>query len=297
MDKRRRFGKLGLYILLCLVSFSTQGNNRAKRESRSKELFPLFWGTNINNLQTSQTLRQGDLQLRIFHRFGAISDGASEMFGIYSPSNITMGLAYGVTSNFSVIFDAEKEKRFYDLSLKYRILTQKSDNSMPLSLTYILTTSYSGMGEENYGVTYHAANRWSYLNQVVAEKQIGYKTNVMAGIYYAHHNAALPKQPHDAGAFSLAMGYRLMKKLGLFATYQHNFALGSLAGENKRTEIGKDGFSTGISYGTPTHKFQFFVSNQYGINTGENIANNPYDISMDNLRIGFNISVRLHHKK
>ncbi|MDC1106342.1 DUF5777 family beta-barrel protein [Prolixibacteraceae bacterium] len=297
MDQRRRFGKLILYVFLCLVSFSAQGNSRLKRESKSKELLPLFWGTNIENLQTSQPLPQGNLQLRVFHRFGAISDGASEMFGIYSPSNITLGLGYGITSNLSVILDAEKEKRIYDLSLKYRILTQKLDNSMPFSLTYILTTSYGGMSDENYGVSYKPANRWSYLNQLILEKQLGNNANIMAGGYYTHHNASNPKQPHDVGALSLAMGYRLYKKLGVFTTYQHNFTLGAISGEDKRIKIGNDRLSAGVSYGTPTHKLQLFVSNQYGISTGDNMVNNVYDISSDNLRIGFNISVRLHHKK
>lgn len=297
MDKRRRIGKLAIMVFLSIVSISTQAMNNNRKSNENKDLYPLFWGTDIENLATSQTLPEGEFQLRIFHRFGSISDGASELWGIYSPSNITMGLAYGVTSKFTVLFDTEKQKKFQDLTLKYRILTQSVDNRMPLSLTYAFTTSYSTMDKENFGVTYKAANRWSYLNQLVAEKQVGYKMNVMAGMYYTHHNAVTPRQSHDAGAFSLAMGYKVLKKVGVFASYQHNISLGSLFGDDARNEVGKDGFSSGITYGTPTHKFQVFVSNQYGINTADNIINNPYSISAKNLRIGFNISVRLNHKK
>ncbi|QZE14056.1 hypothetical protein K4L44_16235 [Halosquirtibacter laminarini] len=292
MDKRRCLRKLNYVILLITISYTSYGQNR-----NTKDVFPLFWGTNIENLQTSQTLPQGDLELRIFHRFGEISTGASDMFGVYAPSNITMGLAYGITSNLMLVFDTEKQNRFYDLSLKYRFLTQKTDNSIPLSVSYIFTTSYSGMDKENYGVTYHAANRWSYLNQLVAEKQIGYKINTMLGIYYTHHNAAKPTQPHDIGAVSFAMGYRFGKKMSIFANYQYNQALTFLGDNSSRDEVGKDGASVGISYGTPTHKFQVFIGNQYGINTGDNMANNAYKLNSSNLRIGFNISVRLFHNK
>ncbi|HQB79596.1 MAG TPA: DUF5777 family beta-barrel protein, partial [Tenuifilaceae bacterium] len=80
---------LTLIVLACCINAGfAQEEDYAVRSFETSAL--------IDN-QTVTTPFKGMLELQIQHRFGPVENGITDLFGIYAPSNIRMGLNYGIT--------------------------------------------------------------------------------------------------------------------------------------------------------------------------------------------------------
>ena len=79
--------------LLKLVKDST---NKEKQWSTGA-----FKSTRVINGQSMELLGKGVLDVRILHRFGLISNGAEQFFGL-DEASMRMGFDYGITNNLMV---------------------------------------------------------------------------------------------------------------------------------------------------------------------------------------------------
>ena len=56
-----------------------------------------FKATRLVNFHTIETLSKGSLEVRISHRFGAISGGSTNFWGLDGPASIQLRIDYAVT--------------------------------------------------------------------------------------------------------------------------------------------------------------------------------------------------------
>ncbi len=77
------------------------------------------------------------LEFEIHHRFGTVTNGIDDLFGLWAPANIRLGLNYGITDKLMIAVGTAKNYLAQDLAVKYAFLQQTSSGSVPVSL-YIL---------------------------------------------------------------------------------------------------------------------------------------------------------------
>ena len=84
----------------------------------------------------------GSLEFIFQHRFGAISGGAYELFGL-DQADVRLGLDYGITDNLSVSISRNSVDKTMDGYFKYKALRQSSGaKNFPVTITALAGMAY-----------------------------------------------------------------------------------------------------------------------------------------------------------
>jgi hypothetical protein len=87
--------------------------------------YATFKGTRLGNGHTIETKNAGSLEFIFQHRFGAVSGGAYELFGL-DQADVRLGLDYGITDNLSVSISRNSVDKTMDGYFKFKALRQSS---------------------------------------------------------------------------------------------------------------------------------------------------------------------------
>ena len=85
----------------------------------------IFQGTRFVNSQSANMAEKGELLLLIQHRFGDISGGFYELFGL-DQASMRLGFEYGFGRNFNLGFGRSTWLKTFDAFTKVRIVQQSS---------------------------------------------------------------------------------------------------------------------------------------------------------------------------
>ncbi len=254
----------------------------------------------INN-QTVQTHDKGYMDMAIQHRFG-LADKASDIYGIYAPSNIRLYFGYGITKKLSVGIAATKNKQLYDFSWKYAILNQKT-SGMPISVVYhgnVARTAIDKKSFLNQENKYKATNRLSYYNEIMISRKFNSKFSLQASFNYVHYNmvdSALLYNHHDLYGFSALARYKFSPQGSFMIEYDQPLNVSDI--DMNPTNIKGlphrplPNIGIGVEFSTGYHQFQIFVCNSNGILSQEAKYFNTNDFTNFGIPawlLGFNIT-------
>jgi len=250
-------------------------------------------GYHINN-QTTQTIDKGYLDFVIQHRFGVI-DKASDLYGIYAPSNIRMYLGYGVTQRLTVGFAPTKGKQLYDFSAKYKILRQMT-SGMPVSLTVAGNAAIRGGDESTFktgsNASYAFANRMTYFGELMVARKFNNKFSAQLGLSYAHYNmvdSSTMADIHDYIGLSTLAKYKFSPQGSILMEFDLPLNVSDVPEAKKPLP----NLGIGVEFSTGYHQFQIFVCNSQGILDQEAKFSNFNDYSKlttPSYLFGFNIT-------
>jgi len=258
------------------------------------------WNTSILiDHQTTETPVKGAFEFTIYHRFGKIKE-MKDIFGIYAPSNIYLGITYGVTDDISIGFGTEKDRKMQEFHGKYHILKQSRNGKMPVSVTYFGNIVIDAREKATFGDSYEFRNRLSFFNQVLVSRKFTNELSAMAGFSFSHFNAVtdlvtdshgntIGKWKNDYLGAMIGARYKFHNNMSAIAEYSHPFAINE-AWDGQSKPLPNIGL--GIELGTSTHAFQIFAANYGGIIPQENYSHNLNDMAFEGWRFGFNITVR-----
>lgn len=283
--------KISLLILSIAFIFTATAQEAEKDNKPVK----LPWvNTVIVDAQTTKNIPQGGLEFQILHRFGKMNNGLTDLYGIYAPSNIKLGVGYGITNSLSVGFATEKNNKLQEFSLKYNILRQTNSNSVPVDVAYYGNFCIDARDTSSFGQNYAFKNRYSFFNSlIISRKFTNWLTVQVAGNYH-HFNSVDSLTRHDmlsvhvggkvkvSGSHAVIFEYN--QPLDVNVNGYHNYDLFN--------EISKPGFSIGYEKGTGTHAFEVFLSNYENLNAQKNIHFNKNEFFKGEFVVGFNITVR-----
>jgi len=254
-------------------------------------------GTFENNLhinnQTCQTHDKGYMDMAIQHRFG-LADKASDLYGIYAPSNIRLYLGYGITKKLNVGFAPTKNKQLYDFSAKYKLLEQKTIG-MPVTVTVFGNTAIKGGKKEtlnNQDNQYKFTHRLSYFGEVMVARKFNKKISAQVGFHYAHYNMVDSAVAYDHHAFygvSAIARYKFSPQGSFMVEYDHPLNVSNMnAATRPLPNLG-----LGVEFSTGYHQFQIFVCNTNAILDQDAKYSNLNDfknLGTPAYLIGFNIT-------
>jgi hypothetical protein len=240
-----------------------------------------FKSSRVINGQSMEMLGKGVLDVRIMHRFGLISDGAKQFFGL-DQASMRMGFDYGLGTNLTIGVGRSTLNKELDAFFKYRPVRQ-SDNGMPFSLVWVsgiavYTTPWADTSRKNY-----FSSRVAYYHEIIIGRKFSNAFSLQLTPVVVHRNL-VTNADQENNTFALGIGARLkLSKRTAFVVDYHPI----LAGREPGT---KDPLSVGFDIETGGHVFQLHFSNSTGMNEKAFLTGTTSDFWKGDIRFGFNLS-------
>lgn len=256
-------------------------------DTKPARVIASFKATRIVNAHSIETVRKGILDFRISHHFGDVagtSGGVHTLYGFDNASDIRFGFEYGITDRLTTGFGRSKAAENLDFFLKYRLLQQTEDNSMPVSVTVFADMAFTP--QENVVAYNRFENRFSYVYQALIARKFNERFTLQLMPLFLHRNYVPVPDDHN-DVFSLGIGGRLKltKRFAILADYYYTFSNYLTSANSFYAPIG-----LGVEIETGGHVFQMFFTNNAGIIENNYIANTRSAWGKGEFKIGFTIS-------
>jgi hypothetical protein len=288
-------------LLLNIVSFGAQAQEKdsVSRNAEGDDLMAMLDGqktdksgytastfktTRIANGHSIENVGKGILDFRINHRFGMISDGAKEFFGLDNATT-RIGFDYGVTDWLMVGIGRSTYMKDVDGFVKIKLLRQKEDNSMPMSVSYMGAASIQDVKvvEPPAGSDYPFSNRVAYINQLLIARKFSNWLSLQLMPTHLHYNfVRYNDEPNDIFAMGVGGRIKLSNRISLTGEYY------MVMGDKMRDT--HNSLTLGFDIETGGHVFQLMFTNSTGITERSVIGQTTGQWDKGNIHFGFNIS-------
>jgi len=287
---------LSLGTLLCYAQDDLMKTAQAESKPVDDVTLATFKATRLINQPTLECLGPRTLDFKISHRFGTINSGSYNAWGIDGPANLRLGLDYSYDGRLMIgIGRSSAASKLYDAFLKYRLLRQKDNGKMPVSVTLFTSIAYTAQEDQTQSATgqdkyFYTTDRLSYAHEIIIGRKFSSKFSLQASGFLVHNN--LVQNTGDKNDIYLLAGaarIKLTKSFSLTAEYAYRLNEYTTTPEKYDDSVG-----AGIEIETGGHVFQIFVTNSFSMSETEYL---PFTSSVDNgggLRVGFNISRVFH---
>jgi len=246
-----------------------------------------FKATRLVNFHTIETLSKGSLEVRISHRFGAISGGSTTFWGLDGPASIQLRIDYAITDRLMVGLGRASDHKMVDSFVKYRILRQTTDGSMPVSITGLASVNVDTEPNSLLGVDYYQYfnSRLAYMGTAMIARKFNPKFSLQISPVFIHYNI-VQNLTDKNDMFSLvgSTRYKLTKRTALTVEY-----IARITPYTVDMSQYHDVLSIGFDIETGGHVFQIFVTNGYAINEVRTIPYTTASFS-NGMMLGFNLS-------
>jgi hypothetical protein len=290
-----RAGFLLAMSTACTNSLMAQDTIAPKIPVVSKPVKNTFDGSFVIDNQTCIVPIRKTFEFDIQHRFGTINNGYKDLDGIFAPANIRLGVIYTPINNLSVGFGLTKANLVWDGNIKYAILKQTTDWSMPVSLTFFGNAGVDTRSSKDNFV--NDIDRISYFSQLMVACKITEKFSVQVSGSISYFNnvpgllnsdsSVTPKMNNTHYAIAFLGRYKITNGMAVIANYDQPLTQHPM--NNPHPNI-----AFGLELGTSGHSFQIFLGNYQSIVQQYNNVYNQNDYLQSRYAIGFNITRKWH---
>lgn len=256
---------LGLQLpLLAQDDLLSELEGMEKKEEKTDYAFATFKTTRLINGHSIETNGEGVLLFLISHRFGRLTGGFYEYFGLDN-ANIRFGFEYGITDRLDVGIGRSSFEKTYDGYLKYKLLRQsKGKRNMPLSVTLftsiaIKTLKWPDETRENY-----FSSRLFYTYQILIARKFSDRFSLQLAPTMIHRNMVTAKNDRN-DVFALMAGGRAKLTGSLALNLEYCWVPRGQINSLYNGEQVQDALSIGLDIETGGHVFQVYFSNSRGI--------------------------------
>jgi hypothetical protein len=280
--------KLFLLLLIAGQLFG-QDSTEAPVIKKVKPVKNTFESVLIMDNQSVMVPIKGTFEWDIQHRFGVVNNGSKDLFGIFAPANIRLGVNYAPVKRLYLGVGLTKERMQVDLNGKYALLLQ-TPGVMPVSVSYFGNMVIDSRNKSNFRYTVH---RFSYFNQLIVARKTNEKFSAQAAPSFSWFNNIegyvdskgniQKKMENGHLAISFAGRYKISAKSAITAGYDQPLT-------QHPTNNPHPNICLGFETTSSSHAFQVFVGNYYGIVPQSNNVFNQNDFTKGQFVIGFNIT-------
>ena len=266
---------------------SAQGLLDALNEGLEEPTLPVaatFKDTRIVNVQSNETPAEGVLHFVIAHRFGTLSAGAYDLWGLDN-AQMRMAFDYGITDGVSVGVARSTYQKTYEANLKARLVRQsQGPNAIPLSVTWYSVVMANGLRSLNELEPYAFSHRLSYVHQAIVARKWNDNLSLALVPSFVHRNfVETSQEAHDLWLLGLGGRYKLTSRLSVNAEYHHFLTESFLDGASPS-------LSLGVDIETGGHVFQLHVTNAQGMFERSFLAEPGGSWGTGDVYFGFNLS-------
>lgn len=257
----------------------------------------IFNSTRVINGHSTDMLWGNEMDIRISHRFGDMgtTGAASTAFGLDNSTDIRIAVEYGIMNKLNIGLGrckgAGPQTQLADGYIKYAILQQNEEKSMPLSLTFLQTGTYSFMKATTDSTlpTSFAGNnvrRLSYCSQLLIGKKFGQRFSLIIAPTYVHRNFVAFEDENGLFSVGVSARIKITKVFSFITEYFHNLrSTDPILGLEYKNPLG-----FGLEFDTGGHLFMLNFTNSAGLSETQFIPYTASDWSKGQFRMGFTIS-------
>lgn len=243
-----------------------------------------FKTTRVINAQSMENVAGGVLDMKISHRFGFVSGGAYELFGL-DQAYIRIGLDYGITDRLMVGWGRSNFEKTYDLFFKYKLLRQsKGKKNMPVTLSWFSSTSINTLKWQDTTRVNYFSSRLAYTHQVILGRKFTEGTSLQIMPTMVHRNLVKNLgENNDVYALGIAGRQKITKRMAINAEY---FYLIPGQVDDKY----QNSLSLGLDIETGGHVFQLHFTNSTSMIERGFVTETVGAWSRGDIHFGFNVS-------
>ena len=261
-----------------------QETNKTK-QPETQYTISTFKGTRIANGHSVETLPGGVLDFKVSHRFGFMSAGISEFFGL--DNAITrIGFDYGITDRLMVGIGRSGYQKQADGFAKWKILRQSTGKrNMPVSLVAMASMmARTASDPKDVPYKFHRTDRLSYAMQVMVSRKFNDAISLQFMPTLVHYNL-VPKasDPNDVLSLGFGGSFKVTKRTRISAEYYFNLP-------GHRFDGTKNSMCISYDIETGGHVFQLIFTNSQGMAERPFITETTGDFFKGDISFGFNIS-------
>ena len=249
-----------------------------------------FKTTRVINSHSLENVAHGVLDFKINHRFGMLSTGPGELFGL-DQASIRLGLDYGITDRLMVGVGRSSFLKTVDGFVKYKLLRQCDQGcGMPITLALVAGSSMTTVKKDEVpyyvpGEAFYSTHRLAYNLQVIVGRKFSesFSLQLMPGVI--HRNLVERNEDrNDLINVGIAGRQKLTRRLAFNAEY---FFV--LPDQGPRGQF-QNSVSMGFDIETGGHVFQLHFTNSTGMFERAVITETTGKFLKGDIHYGFNIS-------
>lgn len=280
---------LPFVIMFCCFATAWAQEQAAEKEE-VQYTYATFKGTRLVNLHTIETLAKGTLEFRIAHRFGPLSSGLVNLYGLDGPATIQLRLDYAVNDRLMLGIGRSSERKYVDGFIKYRWLRQTWENEMPVSVTFLTSANITTERDPGAGTNAKRyeffSNRLAYFSTVMVARKFTPDFSAQIAPIFIHYNL-VDKLTDKNDMFSVATSarYKFTRSTAVTAEY-----IARVSPYTRDMNAYKNVLSLGFDIETGGHVFQVFLTNGFSINEVLAVPYTTASWTKNEMRLGFNVS-------
>lgn len=249
-----------------------------------------FKSSRLVNGQTMETKHKGELEFIFAHRFGAINEGAYELFGL-DQAYVRLGLEYGITDRLGVGFGRNSVDKTMDGYFRYKVLAQTTQG-MPVTLTAFANAAIrTSPKKEDATFDITLQDRMSYTTQVLIARKFSPALSLQLMPTWVHKNTVDTSiENNDQLALGLGGRIKVSKSVALTSEYYYRFQV-----PDSNPYFNSLGF--GIDIETGGHVFQLVLTNSRGLTERAFITETTGEFFDGDIHMGFNVTRTFQMRK
>ncbi len=240
----------------------------------------LFRSAQSINLPTSTTLKQGDLEFEISHRFvPTIKSGSKELWGFDGPVNMRIALGYALTDDLQIALGRSNLNDNLDFSFKYNPFQIRSD-VLPALIAVKGGLAWNG-SVPNRSAGHH--QNFQYYAQLILNTMVNKKLGIGIVPSYLYNSSYYYPNEDDQYSFTLGnyLSYYIDDMWGLL--FEWNPTVTGYRIQNNPVAFG-------FELNTGGHFFKIVLTNSDVLNPSQFLAGSRNSFNNGEWHIGFNIT-------
>ena len=228
-----------------------------------------FKGLQICNMQSTKLPAKGEFYFLVSHRFGDITDGLNNFFGL-DVAYTKLGGIYGATDWLSLGFSRHTFQKNYEFAVKYKMANQEIDG-FPVTIVGYNTMDIRSDLKTDLYPDLKFNDRLAYTSQLIVSRKVNNSVSVILNPILVHKNL-YDELTEQKNTYLLGTGarFKISKRLSINLDYAARLNLPKAYDYTYHNPM-----TLGLDIETGGHVFQLVLSNSQtiasGINQGKDI--------------------------
>jgi len=246
-------------------------------------VYATFKNTHVLNGHSIETLKHRNLEFRISHRFGELSQGVYNFWGL-DQANIHFSLDYGIYDWFNIGVGRGTYEKTFDGFVKFKIFRQTTGaRQMPVSIAYLISIAVNSINEK--ALNDYFTNRLSFCHELMIARKLNDILSLQISPVIVHRNfVETAIDLNDLFALGLGGRIKLSKRISFNAEYFY------VAKPSSVDYAFYNPLSMGFDIETGGHVFQLHLTNSLAMIEKGFIGETTGKWKNKGIHIGFNIT-------
>ena len=301
-----------LILILSLLPFTyqyalgqTDSTSTAKEVVENKPVRFVWESGYLIDQQTSKVAPLHTLEAVIQHKFGDMSNGFKDLFGIYAPgTSIRLALDYVILKNFQIGYGIQKKNMYSDFNAKWTPFHQMN-TGMPVTISFYGDAAIDGREKSIWEAdvynhssdpypystySFRFIDRLSYYAQASVDRKFNNVITLQGMVSFSHFNTVPWHQDHDKIGLHAGGRFKISPQGSFIFNADFPLQIKSFSEQADQSAHSQPVVSFGFEISTSTHAFQIYASNNSTLLTQDKMLNNPNKLSWEKFCLGFVIT-------